>query len=89
MFMVVSTWGELSRKDELQAAETATIARLQREGFIVQGFQRSDGGGGFTVVVEQSLEAAQARLRELPFVQNGVLRLDLFAVTPRAQPTAG
>ena len=88
-FMVVSEWGDTSRKEELQPQETQTITRLQREGFIIAGFRRDDGGGGFTVVVEESPKAAWARLRELPFVANGVLDLELYSVTPREELPAG
>jgi hypothetical protein len=85
-FMVVSEWEDTTRKEELQAEETKTITRLQQEGFIVEGFRRDDGGGGFTVVVEQDANAAWARLKELPFVANGVLSLELHPVTPRDRP---
>jgi hypothetical protein len=88
-FMVVSVWGNTSRKDELQPQETETIARLQREGFIVQGFRRDDGGGGFTVVIEQNAEGAWARLKELPFVANGILNVEVYPVTPRDELPAG
>jgi hypothetical protein len=88
-FMVVSEWGNTTRKTELQPQETETIARLQLEGFIVQGFRRDDGGGGFTVVVEENADGARARLNELPFVANGVLNVEVYPVTPRDELPAG
>jgi hypothetical protein len=81
--MVVSVWADQSRKAELQPQETSVIARLQAEGFIEQGFQRADLGGGFTLVEAASDVEALARLHELPFVANGVLSIEVYPVNPR------
>ena len=54
--------------------------------FITEGFSReiysmADGGGAVMVVEADDVASAQARFAELPFVQNGLLDIEIIPVT--------
>lgn len=63
-----------------QEAETRGVQALRDRGVIEHLYVRLDGSVSYTVVEAESEEVARAALEQLPFVQNGVLRIELFPV---------
>jgi muconolactone delta-isomerase len=57
--------------------EKQRIRELRDEGFIEQLFRRLDGTGAYLVVTEDSVDAVHARLDTLPFVEIGIMRMQV------------
>ena len=63
-----------------QEAETRAVQRLRDRGMIERLYVRLDGSMSYTVVEAESEQAARAAFEELPFVRNGILKIELFPV---------
>jgi hypothetical protein len=63
-----------------QEAETRGVQALRDRGVIEQLFVRLDGSISYTVVEAESEEVARAAFEQLPFIKNGVLKIELFPV---------
>jgi muconolactone delta-isomerase len=57
--------------------EKRRVRELRDEGFIEQLFRRLDGTGAYLVVTEDSADAVHARLDTLPFVEIGIMRMQV------------
>ena len=63
-----------------QEAETRDVQALRDRGVIEQLYVRLDGSMSYTVVEAESEEVARAAFEQLPFIKNGVLKIELFPV---------
>ena len=63
-----------------QEAETRGVQELQDRGVIEQIYLRLDGSMSYTVVEAESEQVARAAFEQLPFVMNGVLKVEIFPV---------
>lgn len=63
-----------------QEAETRAVRRLRDSGIIEQLYVRLDGAMSYTVVEAETEQAARAAFEDLPFVRNGILKIELFPV---------
>ena len=63
-----------------QEAETRGVRELQDRGIIEQLYLRLDGSMSYTVVEAESEQVARAAFERLPFVMNGVLKIEIFPV---------
>jgi hypothetical protein len=64
------------------AAEQQRIRELYAAGFIEQLARRTDGTGAWLVVDDTDAAAAQDRLATLPFVEVGIMTMELSAIEP-------
>jgi len=63
-----------------EEAETRAVQELRNRGIIRQLYVRLDGSMSYTVVEAESEQAARAAFEQLPFVRNGVLKIEIFPV---------
>jgi hypothetical protein len=76
--MVLGVWDPTSSEiPRLLAREQARTRELIDEGVVQQLLLRIDGAGGYMVVEAQSAEVARDRLSTLPFMQAGVMQIEL------------
>ena len=66
----------------LLEAEAKKALQLVAEDFFREIYSRVDGNGAVMVVEAGSVEEVEKRLQELPFVQNGLLSFEIYAVAP-------
>lgn len=79
-FIGVATTIDAERMVELLQAEIEAGAELDREGLVEQTYVRADRGG-FYIVLDSSDEATARRtLMRLPFIGEGVMRLELIEI---------
>jgi hypothetical protein len=60
--------------------EQRRIKELYREGFIEQLVRRTDGTGAWLIVSARDEASAQRQLATLPFVEVGIMTMDLTRV---------
>jgi hypothetical protein len=63
-----------------QEAETLGVRALREQGIIEQLFVRLDGSVSYVVVEAESEQAARTAFARLPFIEHGVLEIELFPV---------
>jgi hypothetical protein len=63
-----------------QEAETRGVRALRDRGVIEQLYVRLDGSASYVIVEAGSEEVARAAFDQLPFIRNGVLKIELFPV---------
>jgi hypothetical protein len=81
-FMAIGTWEpDDTRIPQLLDTEHTRSEQLSEEGLVEQLFLRADRKGGFLLVRADSAERARERLATLPFVQAGVMQLELVELT--------
>ena len=77
-FLAIGTWDSADpRIPQLLTAEKKRTGELAEEGFIEQVLLRADGGGGFMIVDAATADAAHERLATLPFMQEGLMSVEL------------
>ncbi len=75
---MIGTWDPSNPKiAELLSDEQQQTASLRADGFVEQLLLRADGAGGYMTLNAESEAAARDRLSTLPFVQDGVMRVEL------------
>jgi len=57
--------------------EKLRVRELRDEGLIEQLFRRIDGTGAYLVVTDESADAVRQRLDTLPFVQDGIMTIQI------------
>lgn len=62
--------------------EAKKVLSLMAEDVVREVYSRHDGKGAIFVLEAASVEAVEARFSELPFVQNGLLTFEIYAVGP-------
>jgi hypothetical protein len=63
-----------------QEAEARAVRELRDRRVIEQLYVRLDGSMSYTVVEAESEQVARAAFEQLPFVRNGVLKIEIFPV---------
>jgi hypothetical protein len=77
-FMVLGVWDPASPEIAgLLAHEQARTRELLHEGIVQQLLLRADGAGGYMVVNAESAEVAHDHLNTLPFMQAGIMQIEL------------
>lgn len=64
------------------ADEQRKIKELHEAGFIEQLDRRTDGTGAWLIVSDDDEASAQRRLATLPFVEIGIMTMELSAIEP-------
>lgn len=64
------------------APEAKKVLSLMAEDLVREVYSRNDGKGAIFVLEAESVAAVEQRLQELPFVQNGLLSFEIYAVGP-------
>lgn len=67
-------------REPYQEAETRGVQALRDRGVIERLYVRMDGSISYTVVEAESEEVARAAFEQLPFIRNGVLKIEMFPV---------
>jgi hypothetical protein len=67
-------------KAPYQEAETCGVQELRDRGVIEQLYLRLDDSMSYTVVEAESEQVARTAFEQLPFVRNGVLKIEIFPV---------
>lgn len=62
------------------ADEVRRVQELRDEGVVEQVFRRLDGTGAYLVAVADSAEALTAHLDTLPFVEDGIMTMQLSEI---------
>jgi len=62
--------------------EQVRIKELYEAGFIEQLFRREDGTGAWIIVSDENAESAHRQLATLPFVEVGIMTMELSAIAP-------
>lgn len=73
-------------KDPAEFAKHGDAEWRKAFSFVVDGFSReiysmANGAGAVMVIEADSVEQAEARFSDLPFVQNGLLDIEIIPVT--------
>jgi hypothetical protein len=77
-FKVLGVWDPASPDiPRLLAQEQARTGELMDEGIVQQLMLRADGAGGYMVVDAESPEVAQDHLNTLPFMEAGIMQIEL------------
>jgi hypothetical protein len=78
-FLVIGAWDPSeSRIPMLFEQERQRTGELMKQGFVQQFLLRADGTGGFMIVSADSAAAAHEQLSTLPFMKNGIMRVELI-----------
>ena len=79
-FFVIGTRGEVLNElpPEFLQDELKCAARLWKDDFIREIYNRTDGKGGVFVVEAESEEEVVEKLGTLPMVQKGILTLEVY-----------
>jgi hypothetical protein len=64
------------------AAEQRRIRELHDAGFIELLYRRIDGTGAWLIVTERDEESAERQLDTLPFVEVGIMTMQLSEIDP-------
>jgi muconolactone delta-isomerase len=76
-FLAIGTWAADERVPPLLPAERQRSAELTEEGLLLGLWLRADGTGGYLLVEAESAETALEGLETLPFMQHGLMRVEL------------
>jgi hypothetical protein len=80
--LVIGTWSPSDPKlPDLLAQELERTGELIREGFVQQLLLRADGAGGYMVVSAESQAAALEQVKTLPFMEAGIMKVELVQLT--------
>jgi hypothetical protein len=80
--LVIGTWSPADPKiSHLLAQEQQRTGELVKEGFVQQLLLRADGAGGYMVVSADSAAASREQLHTLPFMQAGVMQIELVELS--------
>jgi hypothetical protein len=64
------------------ADEQRRVKELHEAGFIEQLDRRTDGTGAWLIVSDEDEASAQRQLATLPFVEIGIMTMELSAIEP-------
>lgn len=67
-------------------AEIAAVDQMMRDGFITHLYRHLDGSGAILIIESESIESAEQRLAQLPFVVHGVMTIPVSAIEARPHP---
>ena len=62
--------------------EAKKVLQFMAEDFFREVYSRADGKGAVMIVEAPGVETVEERLKELPFVQNGLLDFEIYPLVP-------